>query len=65
MGRIAILLCTNACSRGDAMSERVAVFLDLRSTLGGEGLDDSRHFAFYTFAIQAIKLINEAKKSSI
>jgi histidinol-phosphate phosphatase family protein len=47
------------------MFERAAVFLDLQGTLGGEGLDDIRHFAFYKFAIPAIKLINKADLTAI
>jgi histidinol-phosphate phosphatase family protein len=42
------------------MNGQIAVFLDLQGTLGGEGLGDIRHFAFYPFAIPAIKLLNTA-----
>ena len=42
------------------MSERIAVFLDLQGTLGGEGFGDIRDFTFYPFAIPAIRLLNEA-----
>jgi len=42
------------------MGNRKAVFLDLQGTLGGDGLGDILHFAFFPFAISAIKRLNEA-----
>lgn len=47
------------------MYGRMAVFLDLQGTLGGEGLGDIRNFTFYPFAILAIKLLNEANLLAI
>lgn len=41
------------------MNSRKAVFLDLQGTLGGDGLGDILSFAFFPFAIPAIKLLNE------
>jgi D-glycero-D-manno-heptose 1,7-bisphosphate phosphatase len=42
------------------MKSRIAVFLDLQGTLGGEGLGDILDFSFFPFAIPAIKLLNDA-----
>jgi D-glycero-D-manno-heptose 1,7-bisphosphate phosphatase len=42
------------------MGSRKAVFLDLQGTLGGDGLGDILDFAFFPFAVPAIKLLNEA-----
>lgn len=39
---------------------RKAVFLDLQGTLGGDGFGDVLDFAFFSFAISAIKLLNDA-----
>lgn len=36
-----------------------AVFLDLQGTLGGDGLGDVNHFEFFSYSIEAIKLLNE------
>ncbi len=46
-------------SNSNAMYEKAAVLLDLQGTLGGEGLDDIRHFAFFPFTIPAIRLFND------
>jgi histidinol-phosphate phosphatase family protein len=40
------------------MSTGRAVFLDLQGTLGGDGLEDVRDFAFYPVAFPAIWLLN-------
>jgi histidinol-phosphate phosphatase family protein len=42
------------------MRSRKAVFLDLQGTLGGDGFGDILGFAFFPFAVPAIKLLNEA-----
>jgi D-glycero-D-manno-heptose 1,7-bisphosphate phosphatase len=47
------------------MNDKAAVFLDLQGTLGGDGLDDIRHFSFYKSAILAIKLINDIELLTI
>ncbi|MGI6610082.1 MAG: D-glycero-alpha-D-manno-heptose-1,7-bisphosphate 7-phosphatase [Limnochordia bacterium] len=39
---------------------RRAAFLDLQGTLGGEGLDDVRHFSFYPCAADAVRLLNRS-----
>lgn len=36
-----------------------AVFLDLQGTLGGEGLGDIMDFEFFSYSIEAIKLLNK------
>lgn len=41
------------------MSEKIAVFLDLQGTLGGEGLGDIMGFSFYPCAYSAIKVLND------
>lgn len=38
---------------------RIAVFMDLQGTLGGEGTDDIRSFRFYPFTLKALNLIKE------
>jgi D-glycero-D-manno-heptose 1,7-bisphosphate phosphatase len=38
---------------------KIAVFLDLQGTLGGEGLGDISDFDFFPFSIEAIRLLNE------
>jgi D-glycero-D-manno-heptose 1,7-bisphosphate phosphatase len=38
---------------------RLAAFLDFQGTLGGEGLDDISSFEFFSFSIEAIKLLND------
>jgi len=38
---------------------RIAAFLDLQGTLGGNGLDNINTFEFYPFSIEAIKQLNE------
>jgi D-glycero-D-manno-heptose 1,7-bisphosphate phosphatase len=40
------------------MSERMAAFIDLQGTLGGECMGDIMDFTFYPFAMDAIKLLN-------
>lgn len=39
--------------------KRIAVFIDLQGTLGGDGMGDIMDFQFYPFSIEAIKLLNE------
>lgn len=38
--------------------EKLAVFLDLQGTLGGEGRGSIMEFSFFTGAIEAVKIIN-------
>ncbi len=38
---------------------RSAVFIDMQGTLGGSGMDDASNFSFYSFAPEAIRLLNE------
>jgi histidinol-phosphate phosphatase family protein len=40
------------------MSKKMAAFLDLQGTLGGDEEGDVMDFSFYPFAIDAIKLLN-------
>lgn len=38
---------------------KIAAFLDLQGTLGGDGLGDISDFEFFPFSIEAIRLLNE------
>jgi len=38
---------------------RIAAFLDLQGTLGGNGLDNINTFEFFPFSIEAIRKLNE------
>lgn len=40
--------------------KKSAIFVDLQGTLGGQGTDDIMDFQFYSFAIQAIRMINQS-----
>lgn len=42
-------------------TRKSAVFLDLQGTLGGEPLGDIRDFSFYPFAVEALRLIADAR----
>ncbi len=40
------------------MEKKIAAFIDLQGTLGGDSMGDIRDFSFYPFAMDAIKLLN-------
>lgn len=42
------------------MRRGAAAFVDLQGTLGGEGFGDIRDFAFFSCAVPAIRLLNDA-----
>lgn len=39
--------------------KKVAAFLDLQGTLGGEGVEEITKFSFYPFSQEAIKILND------
>ena len=41
------------------MEKKRAVFIDLQGTLGGEGKGDIMEFAFFPFAYEALRILNE------
>lgn len=38
---------------------KIAAFIDMQGTLGGEGMDDISNFEFYSFSAEAIRKLNE------